>query len=122
MQRGTFRLPADVTFVGSSTVGLTEGVATCDKRHGLFVVHRHAAEGLADVTSGSQRIGVSVGALRIDVDQAHLHGSQWVGEFPLTTVTLVAQPGAFIAPVDFLWLPDVSTPTTEAVGLEAHGL
>jgi hypothetical protein len=59
-------------------VGLAEGVAAGDERDGLLVVHRHAGEGLADVARRGERIGVAVGALGVDVDQAHLHGGERV--------------------------------------------
>src|ERR1035441_4548888 len=57
----------------ASAVGLAEGVAASNERHRLLVIHRHAGEGLADVPRRSDRIGVGVRTLGIDVDQAHLH-------------------------------------------------
>ena len=59
-------------------VGLAEGVAAGDQRDGLLVVHRHPAERLADVAGRGERVGVAVGALGVDVDQAHLHGAERV--------------------------------------------
>ena len=56
-------------------VGLAEGVAAGDQRHGLLVIHGHAAERLADVPGRGERIRFAVGAFRIHVDQAHLHGA-----------------------------------------------
>ena len=38
-------------------VGLAERVAAGDERHRLLVVHRHAAERLADVARGGDGIG-----------------------------------------------------------------
>ena len=65
-----FGLGADVLRSGSrGTVGLAEGVAAGDEGHGLLVVHRHAGEGLADVTRRGQRIRIAVGALGVHVDQ-----------------------------------------------------
>jgi hypothetical protein len=42
-------------------MGLAEGVAAGDQGDGLFVVHRHAGEGLADVARRGEGIGVAVG-------------------------------------------------------------
>ena len=68
--------PDEVGVAGA--VGLAEGVAAGDERHGLLVVHRHPGERVADVARGLQRVGLAVGALRVDVDQAHLHGAERV--------------------------------------------
>jgi hypothetical protein len=45
----------------AGAVGLAEGVAAGDERDGLFVVHRHAAEGLADVARGGEGSGLPSG-------------------------------------------------------------
>ena len=47
----------------AGAVGLAEGVAAGDERHGLLVVHRHAGEGLADVARRGERIRLAVRAL-----------------------------------------------------------
>ena len=96
---GAFGLRADDGRVAGA-VGLAEGVAAGDQRHGLLVVHRHAGEGLADVARRGERIGIAVRAFRIDVDQAHLHGAERIGELALAAVALVAEPLALRAPVD----------------------
>ena len=102
-------------------MGLAEGVAARDERNRLFVVHRHAGEGLADVLGRGDRIRVAIGAFRVDVDQAHLHGSERIFEVPVAGVALVLQPLALGAPVDVLLrFPDVLTPAAETEGLEAH--
>ncbi len=54
--------------VWRGTVGLAEGMAPGDERHGLLVVHRHAGKGLADVACRSDRIRVAVRAFRVDVN------------------------------------------------------
>ncbi|MDQ1094063.1 hypothetical protein QE400_003476 [Xanthomonas sacchari] len=142
-QVGRFRLGADV--VGrAGAVGLAEGVAAGDQRHGLFVVHRHAAEGVADVLSRQQRVGIAVRAFRVHVDQAHLHRGQRVlqvaGVLPFAVVVLhqhavrfvharrtvrialvAAQPLGLAAPVYVLVrLPGVGAAAGETEGLEAH--
>jgi len=76
---------------------LAERVAAGDERDSLFVVHRHALERLADVAGRRQRIGLAVGAFRVHVDQAHLHGGERVLEQPIAAVALVAEPLVFIA-------------------------
>ena len=74
--------------VGAGAVGLAEGVAAGDQRDGLLVVHRHAAEGLADVAGRRDRIGVAVRAFRVDVDQAHLHGGERILEVAAVDVAI----------------------------------
>ena len=96
---------------------------TGDERDGLFVVHGHTCEGFSNVTAGGDRIRVAVGALRVHVDQAHLHGGERVFEIPFAGVAVVAKPFVLAAPVDvLLGLPDVFAPAGEAEGLEAHRL
>ena len=87
---------------------------------GLLVVHRHARERLADVLGGGKRVGVAVRALRVDVDQAHLHGAERACELALAAVALVAQPRVLWPPEDLLGLPDVLAPEAEAERLKAH--
>ena len=107
----------------AGAVGLAEGVAAGDQRDRLLVVHRHAAERLADVPGRGERVRVAVRAFRVDVDQAHLHGGERVFELPVAGVALVAEPLGLGAPVDvLLGLPDVLAPAGEAEGLEAHRL
>ena len=102
-------------------MGFAEGVTTGDQRDGFFVIHRHALEGLADVFRGGYRVGITVGSLRIHVDQAHLHGAERVLEFTITVVAFVAQPFGLGTPVNiFLGFPNVGATATEAEGLEAH--
>src|SRR5947209_14005363 len=48
-------------------MGLAEGVAAGDERNRLLVVHRHAAEGLADVFCRRGWIRLAVRPLGIDV-------------------------------------------------------
>ena len=103
-------------------MGLAEGVAAGDQRDGLLVVHRHPAERLADVAGRLERVGLAVGALGVDVDEAHLDGAELVGQLAVAAVALVAQPGVLGTPEDLLGLPDVRAAEAEAEGLEAHVL
>ena len=104
-------------------MGLAERVTAGDQRHGLLVVHRHAAERLADVARRGHRIGVAVRALRVDVDQAHLHRAERVGELTVAAVTLVLEPHTLGTPVHVvLRRPDVGAAAAEAERLEPHRL
>ena len=104
--RAALGLRTDVVGAGG-TVALAERVAADDERDRLLVVHRHAGEGLADVAGGGERIRVAVRALRVHVDQAHLHGAERTGELPVAAVALVAEPRVLGAPEDLVGLPDV---------------
>ena len=128
-------------------MGFAEGVAAGDEGDGFLVVHRHAAEGFADVVGGLERIGIAVGAFGVDVDEAHLHGGERVFELAAVDVAVgvvvgdehgavwslvdafgavrvadvAAEPGLFGAPIDVLiWFPDVFAAAAEAEGFEAH--
>ena len=104
-------------------VHLAERVAAGDERDGLFVVHRHAAERLANVARARHRIGLAVRAFRIHIDETHLHRGERILELAVAGVALVAQPFRFTAPIDvLLGLIDVLAPKAEAEGLEAHRL
>ena len=76
----------------AGAVGFAEGVTASDERNRLFVVHRHAREGLADIPRRCDRIRIAVRAFRIDVDQTHLHGSERVFEIAVAGVALVSEP------------------------------
>src|SRR5262249_12144861 len=101
-----FRLRADVGGLRRA-VRLAERVAADDQRAGLLAVHRHAGEGLADVVGRRERIGLPAGALGVDVDEAHLHGAERLGEIAGGAVALVAEPRVLRSPEDVLGLPDV---------------
>ena len=86
-------------------VGLAERVAAGDERHRLLVVHRHAPEGLANVSRGGDGIGLAVRPFGIHVDEAHLHGAERIRQLPVAAVALVAEPRGLGSPVDVLGLP-----------------
>jgi len=67
-------------------------------------------------------IRFAVRSFRIYVDQAHLHGAQRILKIAVATISLVTQPLAFGAPVDFFGLPHVRTAAAKPKRLEAHGL
>ena len=114
-----FRLRPDQRRIAGA-VRLAKRVAAGDERDGLFVVHRHAEERLADVLGRRDRIRVAVRAFRVDVDQAHLDGAERLRQLALAAVAFVAQPCPFGTPIEFLGLPDVGASAGEAEGLEAH--
>ncbi len=117
-----FRLRTDQRGI-TRAVGLAEGVTAGDQSHRLFVVHRHAREGFADVARRGERIRLAVRAFRIDVDQAHLHGAEMAVQLAVAAVALIVQPFGFRTPVDvLLGLPDVGAAAGKAEGLEAHRL
>ena len=109
--------------VGGRAVRLAERVSAGDERDGLFVVHSHAPEGLADVAGRGERVRIAVGTLRVDVDQPHLHGRERLLELAVTLVALVGEPRGLGTPVHVVVrLPHVGTPAAETEGFEAHGL
>ncbi len=57
-----FRFGPNVLAWIMRTMALAERMATRDERERLFIVHRHAAERLANVASGGDRIWLAVGA------------------------------------------------------------
>ena len=123
LQRGGLGFAADVGGRVSGAVGLAEAVAARDEGDGLFIVHGHAPEGLADVASRGQGVGIAVGSLGVHVDESHLHRAERVVELAVAPVALVAQPGGFRSPVGrLLGLPVVLSPTGEAEGLQPHRL
>src|SRR6185437_11048243 len=81
------RLRADVVRTDRA-VGLAERVAADDERRRLLVVHRHAAEGLANVACRGEGIGLAVRPFRVDVDQSHLHRAERLGELTIAAVAL----------------------------------
>ena len=104
-------------------MGFAESMTAGDQCDSLFVIHRHAAEGFADVPGRRERIRVAVRPFRVDVDQTHLHGGEGVLKVAVASVALVRQPLAFGAPVDRLvGLPNILAPAAETEGLEAHRL
>ena len=119
--RRRFRLRAHIAR-GASAMALAEGMATGDQRDGFFVIHRHARKGFANVTTRGERVRLAIRAFGIDVNQAHLHGSERVFQNAVARIALVIQPGFFSAPVDILFrFPDIHAPTAKAKRLQAHG-
>src|SRR5690606_17212174 len=113
-----FRVRTDQRRIAGA-MRLAERRTAGDQRHGLFVAHRHAEERLADVARRGERIGIAAGAFRVDVDEAHLHGTERIRALALAAVAFVAVPRAFGTPVEFFRLPDIGAAAGETEGLEA---
>src|SRR5262249_51417231 len=60
----------------TGTVRLAKRMAAGDQGDGLFVVHGHAEERLADISSCRDRVRIAIRAFRVDVDQAHLNRTE----------------------------------------------
>ena len=107
----------------TGTMAFAEGVSSCDEGDSLFIIHRHARKSLAHVAARCDRVRLSVRSFRVYVDQAHLHGCEWIVEFTVAFIARVSKPLVFRTPVDvFFRLPDVLAPASEAEGLKAHRL
>src|SRR5271155_2761467 len=89
LDRRAFGLSSHVLFGRSGSVGLAEGMAARDQGDGLFIVHSHAREGLADILGCRDRIRNAFGAFRVDVDEPHRGSSQWTCEIALTGIAFV---------------------------------
>ena len=102
------------------------GVSTRSQGNGFLIVHRHAFKGFAHLQRGFQRIGLTVHALWIDVDQAHLHRRQWIFHgFRIAHIGIAIfgrrEPFFFRAPVGvFFGLPNVLTTESKTKGFQTH--
>src|SRR5690348_9115287 len=117
---GTFGFRTDMLGRRRSSVSLTESVSACDERNRLFVIHCHAGKGLADIPRRRDRIGLSIGTFRINVNQTHLDRAERSGEITIAAVTLISQPRALGSPVGLVGFPYIGTPAAKAEGLESH--
>lgn len=104
---------------------LPERMSPRDESDSLFVIHGHPAEGGTDVVRGVKGVAIASGALRIHIDEAHLHGPQWFFEpFPrglLGRMSVVVEPLSLRPPVDpIVGGVDVGPAEAEPEGLEAH--
>src|ERR1035441_4472154 len=104
-------------------MGFAERVSAGDEGHRLLVIHRHACEGLPNITYRSGRIRLAIGPLPIHAAQAPLKRRARSGDLTVAAVALVCQPLALRPPGNGLvGLPDVLAPTGETGGLESHRL
>src|ERR1700732_2906249 len=111
---GALRFSADIFARIGSAVGFAERVRAGNERNGLLVIHRHASECFADIACRTDWIGLSVGPLRIHINQSHLNCGERFIELTIAAVALVPQPRALRPPEDILFgLPDVRAPAAE---------
>ena len=72
-------------------------------------------------TGRGERVGLAVRALRIHVNQSHLHGRERFFEIAFAGVALVVEPRVFRTPVNVLvGLPRVDATAGESERLESH--
>ena len=112
-------------------VRLAECVASSDQGNGLGVVHTHSAEGLANVEGRRFGVTVAIGALGVDIDEAHVSGGKRLLEVAgargevsaaiVADVVSLGHEGRLGAPEDALIrLPRVGTTGAKAENREAH--
>ena len=105
LQVGALWFGTDVLVLRSSTMCFAERVSAGNERNRLLVIHRHAAERLANILCCSERVRVTVRPLWIHVDQAHVVGAEGSLDFPVTAVALICKPRALRPPVSLVGLP-----------------
>ena len=71
-------------------MGFAEGVPASNQRDRFLVIHRHAAERLADIPRCSDWVRFSIGPFRIHVNQAHLNRAERIRELAVTAVAFVS--------------------------------
>ena len=118
--RSRRRRRADALVGRMGAMRLAEAVAAGDQRQRFLVVHRHPAEGFADVLGRRQRVAIAVGAFRIDVDEAHLDGAERPLQRAVGAIAFIGEELGFRAPVNDVGLPIIGAAAAEAIGLEAH--
>ena len=107
-------------------MGLTKGMTTADKRDSFFVIHCHAAECVANIVGRGLWVRVSVRPFGVHIDEAHLHGGQWIFEIAVARVTTVGsaakfKPFRFLTPINIsLRLVDIFAPARKSEGFKAH--
>src|SRR5579862_4796016 len=89
LYRSALGFRADILFRISRAVSFAEGVAACDEGNGFLVIHRHAAEGFANVSSRSNRVRLSIRTFGIHVNQSHLYCAEGIIQFTIALVALV---------------------------------
>ena len=107
------------------TVGLAHGMAAGRKSHGFFVVHGHPRKGGSDILGRAQRIGLTVHAFGVHVNETHLDGGQRIRQriaIHGVGVTVFGQPFLLATPIHVLFgMPNVFATTCKTKGFETHG-
>ena len=118
--RLTGRLGTDTVTGLVRTMGLTKRVTACNQCNRLFIIHRHATKGLADIMCGEHRVGITIGAFRVYIDQTHLHRCETVAKLTALGIALIGQHLCLGTPVDPLRLPIVRAAACKTKGFKAH--
>ena len=105
----------------SFAVSLPEAMPTCDQCDSLFIIHRHATKGLANVFCCSKGIRVSVWTFRIHIDQSHLNCGKRVLELAFAFIALICKKLALRSPVNQVRFPVIHPTTGKSKGFKAHG-
>ena len=101
-------------------MGLTKRVTARNQCDRLFVIHRHATKGLADIMCGEHRVGIAVGAFGVHINQTHLYRGEAVTKLATFGIALIGQHLCLGTPVDPLGLPIVRAAARKTKGFEAH--
>ena len=127
VQFGRFWLWTKV-FGTAITVALAHCVTTSCEGSCLFIVHGHSGKGLPDVGGGFERVRLAVDALRVDVDEPHLHSRERVihclrlFHIAITHIT-GGKPLLLGSPIRiFFRVPNIGTTITKAKGFQPHRL
>src|SRR5579862_2222952 len=89
LDQRAFRLRAEERRVAGA-VRLAKRMAAGDQRHGLFVIHGHARESLANVAGCCDVIGFAIGSFRVHVNESHLDRAERLLQFAFAAVAFVA--------------------------------
>src|SRR5262245_40764134 len=101
-------------------MGLAKRMAASDQGNSFFIAHRHSRKRLANVECCRDRVRLAVWPLRIDVNEAHLDGSERILQLTLAAIPFIAEPRSLRTPIKLLRLPCVLTSAAKTEGLEAH--
>ncbi|KAI9147020.1 LOW QUALITY PROTEIN: hypothetical protein HJFPF1_13051 [Paramyrothecium foliicola] len=103
------------------SMGLAKGVATDNQGSSLLVVHAHAVKSDADVVSGHEGVGVSIGALGVHRLLELVSSVHEVSATVVANIVTLGNESGLSTPVDALiGLPSVGTTTSKAKWLEVH--
>ena len=117
-----FRLRPNILRRVSGTMAFAKGVPAGDQRDSFFIIHCHARKGFADVARRGERVWRAVRSFRVDVNQAHLDGSERIFEIPVAAVAVVTQPFSFWTPINIRFrFPHIFAAAADAGGHAAHG-
>ena len=102
------------------SVGLTKRVTARNQCDRLFVIHRHATKGLADIMCGEHWVGIAVGAFWVNVNQTHLYRCEAITKLTTLGIALIGKHLCLGTPVDPLGLPIVRAAACKTKGFETH--